>query len=155
MKRTVAMLALAAGLCPFVARPENPVVAATLRSDGTTNTWTQAELQDALGLLNRKYWRDMQTDSGRRQWHGSCRTSIDSNLCIRVWRYEDGFAWTNRWTRPVSDVERAAKVAARRAQILAARTNGLPSPVADIIARRTSAANGETNVVTVTIMPNP
>ena len=51
--------------------PADGVVMATQRSDGSTNTWTLAELQDALGLMNRKYWRDMKTAQGRREWHGS------------------------------------------------------------------------------------
>ena len=53
-----------------VAMAEEPVVAQTIRADGTTNTWTQADLQAALGLMNRMYWRDQETDSGRKKWHG-------------------------------------------------------------------------------------
>ena len=34
------------------------IVAVTQYADGSTNVWTQGDLQDSLGLLNRKYWRD-------------------------------------------------------------------------------------------------
>ena len=37
----------------------NEVVATTLLADGSTNTWTQSDLRDALGLMNRMYHRDM------------------------------------------------------------------------------------------------
>ena len=47
------------------------VVATTLRADGSTNTWTAAELQAALGLMNRMYKREVETDAGRRRWHGA------------------------------------------------------------------------------------
>lgn len=46
------------------------VVLVTSLSDGSTNPWTQVDLIDALGMVNRKYHRDMATDQGRRRWHG-------------------------------------------------------------------------------------
>ena len=50
--------------------PAAPIVAETLFEDGSTNTWTSADLQQALGLMNRKYHREQETDHGRAQWHG-------------------------------------------------------------------------------------
>jgi len=76
---------------------EDNVVAATLREDGATNKWTQADLQDALGLMNRKYWRDMRTEGGRRKWHGGVKHSIRTNeitrIIERVETYDDGFVY--------------------------------------------------------------
>lgn len=71
------------------------IVATTLRADGTTNTWTQAELADALGLMNRRYWRDMETDAGRRAWHGGLAASTDGTNAqgrlVRRDTYADGY----------------------------------------------------------------
>ena len=138
------LLPLAANSAPF---DPGDVIAVTTREDGSTNVWTAADAMDALGMLNRKYWRDMQTESGRREWHGTPTTRIDTNLLIRIWTYPDGFAWTNSWTRPKSDIERKMEEAARRAAALAARTNGLPEGVAKIIAERDAVDHGEPIVV--------
>lgn len=46
------------------------VVLVTRLADGSTNAWTQVDLIDALGMVNRKYHRDMASDQGRRRWHG-------------------------------------------------------------------------------------
>ena len=99
------------------------VIAATLRTDGTTNTWTAAELSDALGLMNRKYWRDMQTPAGRVSWHGKLeKQELHADEKILVEIYEDGFAWTNAVkataTKPVTPSgipERLAAIRAKRA----------------------------------------
>lgn len=73
----------------------NGVVAATLRADGSTNTWTEADLRDALGLLNRKYWRDMESQEGRRKWHGVPShhyvTNAAERTVQRIEIYPDGF----------------------------------------------------------------
>lgn len=67
----------------------------TLRADGSTNTWTEADLQDALGLLNRKYWRDMESQEGRRKWHGIPThhyvTNAAERTVERIEIYPDGF----------------------------------------------------------------
>ena len=75
-----------------------PVVAETLFADGSTNTWTAADLQTALGLMNRKYHREQETDAGRAKWHGKQMGQyfIDG---------EDGkqcrdFVWKERITLP-------------------------------------------------------
>ena len=81
----------------------NAVVAATLRSDGSTNTWTQTDLMDALGLLNRKYWRDMESQEGRRKWHGTPRhhyvTNATDRTVQRIEIYPDGFTNVVRGTK--------------------------------------------------------
>jgi len=152
---TIAIAALA--LANLAGQTDGPVVAQTIRADGTTNTWTQAELQTALGLVNRMYWRDMETSAGRERWHGKRvgTPQLDTNLCIQVWRYADGFAWTNAWTRPKSQMEReaeaAARAAARRKAEFERLTNAVPGIVAQILADREAASR--TNSVTVVVGP--
>lgn len=132
-----------------------PIVAETLFEDGTTNTWTQTDLTDALGLMNRKYHRDIETESGRTKWHGKRMGQYlidgeDGKQCL-VQLYEDGFAWTNAATRvALKDPEAAAKAkaAAEARQAEWERTH-LPPDVAALLQRRRDAANGVTNTVTV------
>jgi len=113
--------ALMAGMCSAeTAATTNGVVAATLRDDGSTNTWTQADLTDALGLMNRKYWRDMESPSGRAQWHGKIveshlETNETTRVIQRVDQYADGFVWREKGSkRRALTPEEAADVAARR-----------------------------------------
>lgn len=130
-----------------------PIVAETLFEDGTTNTWTQTDLTDALGLMNRKYHRDIETESGRTKWHGKRMGQYlidgeDGKQCL-VMLYEDGFAWTNAGTRvALKDPEAAAKAkaAAEARQAEWERTH-LPPDVAALLQRRRDAANGVTNTV--------
>lgn len=127
-----------------------PIVAETLFEDGTTNTWTQTDLTDALGLMNRKYHRDIETESGRTKWHGKRMGQYlidgeDGKQCL-VQLYEDGFAWTNTATRvALKDPEAAAKAkaAAEARQAEWERTH-LPPDVAALLQRRRDAANGVT-----------
>ena len=96
MKKLIA--AIAAVTCG-VAFADDQIVAQTLREDGSTNTWTQAELQQALGMVNRMYWRDMETDSGRRKWHGALVgqyvvTNDAGRVCV-VQLYSDMTCFTN------------------------------------------------------------
>lgn len=132
---------------------DQSVVVATLFEDGSTNTWTAADLQAALGLMNRKYHREQETESGRVTWHGKRMGQYildDGNggQCL-VQLYEDGFAWTNAATRVgLKDPEAAAKAkaAAEARQAEWERTH-LPPDVAALLQRRRDAANGVTNVV--------
>ena len=136
-----------------------PIVAETLFEDGTTNTWTAADLQQALGLMNRKYHREQETDHGRVTWHGKRMGQYlldDGNggQCL-VQLYEDGFAWTNAATRvTLKDPEAAAKAkaAAEARQAEWERTH-LPPDVAALLQRRRDAANGITTNATVTVAP--
>lgn len=132
---------------------DQSVVVATLFEDGSTNTWTAADLQAALGLMNRKYHREQETESGRVTWHGKRMGQYildDGNggQCL-VQLYEDGFAWTNAAKRvSLKDPEAAAKAkaAAEARQAEWERAN-LPPDVAALLQRRRDAANGVTNVV--------
>lgn len=121
---------------------DQSVVVATLFEDGSTNTWTAADLQAALGLMNRKYHREQETESGRVTWHGKRMGQYvldDGNggQCL-VQLYEDGFAWTNAATRVgLKDPEAAAKAkaAAEARQAEWERTH-LPPDVAALLQRR-------------------
>ena len=156
MKTTLALAATLAvvRLLSFPAfAVESPVVATTLLADGSTNTWTQADLQAALGLMNRMYHRDMDTDAGRAKWHGDRigqyilptgeTNSVGREVFVRVDLYADGFVVTNRAVRArksiIADPEAAAKAAAeakRRADEAraawesanSARSSGWPPP---------------------------
>ena len=144
---SAALLALAA--CPVAAAPAAaPVVAETLLADGTTNTWTQADLVDALGLLNRRYRRDIATESGRRAWHGrETAQALVTNAAGRIFMrrtYADGFTYDDE-ARPTSTRRAASNAVARVRASLPA--NGVPARLA---ARRAEAAanagTAETNV---------
>ena len=162
MKRLIITLCFSAALLFCVSSyADEPatnaqIVAQTLFEDGTTNTWTAADLQQALGLMNRKYHREQETDAGRAKWHGKRMGQYlidgeDGKQCL-VQLYEDGFAWTNAATRvALKDPEAAAKAkaAAEARQAEWERTH-LPPDVAALLQRRRDAANGVTNTVTNT-----
>lgn len=157
MKSKLKTLCLFAALllCVQTNAEEQPIVVETMFEDGSTNTWTQTDLTDALGLMNRKYHRDIETEAGRRQWHGKRMGQYlldDGNggQCL-VQLYEDGFAWTNKAVRVSRlDPETAAKAkaAAEARQAEWERTH-LPPDVAALLQRRRDTANGAANVVTV------
>ena len=134
---------------------DQPVVT-TLFSDGRTNTWTQADLVSALQLMNRRYHRDMQSESGRIGWHGKIvRTVVDTNALIMVRYHEDGYAHTNAWqSRNYNPTDAAVAAARRRAARLAAlnaKTSSLPAEVSSSVAENfTRPKVVETNV-TVTV----
>jgi len=149
---------------------DEQVVAATIRADGSTNTWTQADLQSALGLMNRMYWRDQETDAGRKKWHGErigeyllptgVTNANGAAQMIVVQLYQDGFVATNRMVRYrrsiVPDPEAAAKAAAeakRRADEARAawESANLPPDLAALRAAQRIAS--ETNEVTVIVGP--
>lgn len=134
---------------------EQPIIAETLFEDGKTNTWTQADLTQALGLMNRKYHREQTTEKGRVTWHGKRMGQYlldgEDGKKYLVLLYEDGFAWTNEATRVgLKDPEAVAKAkaAAEARQAEWERTH-LPPDVAALLQRRRDAANGATNAVTV------
>ena len=120
MKTRLVMAASIAAALTASADVTNSVLAATLRDDGSTNTWTQTDLTDALGLMNRKYWRDMESPSGRSQWHGKVvashlETNETTRVIQRVDQYADGFVWREKGSkRRALTPEEAADVAARR-----------------------------------------
>ena len=166
--KKILFLAIAA-VCA-VAQADDPIVAATIRADGTTNTWTQADLQAALGLMNRMYWRDQETDAGRQKWHGErigeyllptgVTNAHGAAQMMIVHLYADGFVATNRMVRYrrriMPDPEAAAKAAAeakRRAEEARAawESANLPPDLAALRAAQRIA--GETNEVTVIVGP--
>lgn len=119
MKTRLVMAASIAAPLTASADVTNSVLAATLRDDGSTNTWTQTDLTDALGLMNRRYWRDMESPSGR-AWHGKIveshlETNETTRVIQRVDQYADGFVWREKGSkRRALTPEEAADVAARR-----------------------------------------
>ena len=141
--------------------PAAPIVAETLFEDGSTNTWTAADLQTALGLMNRKYHREQETAAGRLAWHGRrmgqyvIESEVESGgvESVLVELYEDGFVWTNaakRVTRPDPEAAAKARAAAEARQAEWERTH-LPPDVAALLAARRAAAT--TNEVTVIVGP--
>ncbi len=167
MKKLLA-IAIAAALC--CAYAEDPVVAATVRADGSTNTWTQADLQAALGLMNRMYWRDQETDAGRRKWHGErigeyllptgVTNAHGQAQMVMIQLYQDGFVATNRMVRHsrslIKDPEAAAKAAAeakRRADEARAawESANLPPDLAALRAAQRLAST--TQDITVIVSP--
>ena len=128
--------------CAAAAADTN-VVFTTLYADGKTNTWTQADLVQALGLLNRKYHRDCETASGRQAWHGRLKKQIiNTNDLTRTEVYEDGKTFTQRWkiVTPAMAVSNANK----RVMI---STNGIPAKLAAARLRR-QKEKATTNTVT-------
>ena len=158
-----------AAMCGVLAA-DDPVVATTLLADGSTNTWTQADLQAALGLMNRMYHRDMGTESGRTKWHGDRigqyilptgeTNAVGREVFVRVDLYADGFVVTNRAVRArqsiIADPEAAAKAAAeakRRADEARAawEAANLPPDLAALRALQRLAATTQT----VTVVTGP
>lgn len=155
-------LAIIAALAIFAAYADDTpattnVVLQTQFEDGSTNTWTQADLVDALGLMNRKYHRDMQTEQGRREWHGNklgqylVTNAVGRIQIVRL--YADGFSHTSdAVVRPaaIADPEAAAKAKKKAEETLAAwEAAHLPPEIAALRAAQRAAA--QTNTVTVTI----
>ena len=132
-------------------------IAATIRSDGSTNTWTQADLTDALGLMNRKYWRDMENEAGRQQWHGSRMMQYvftnESGRLMRVCLYADGFCHTGMAQRArfAPDPEAKAK---RDAELRAWEAGHLPPDLAALRDVQRRAAEAAVSNVTVHVEGN-
>lgn len=124
-------------------------VVATLRADGSTNLWTAADLQDALGLLNRRYWRDMDTDAGRRGWHGEIiGAEVRTNAAGKVemaWTYADGYVHAAEMPRRIASAADAVTLAERRANARAARLAEWRARLdaANAVIARGEGANGE------------
>ena len=146
------------------------IVATSLRSDGTTNTWTAADLQSALGMVNRMYWRDMETHQGRKRWHGERlgqyiletgeTNSLGQAMICRVDLYADGFVATNRGLKVhntlVKDPEAIAKAAAEQkrkqdAMRAAWERANLPPELANL--RNAQRENQTTQTITVIVGP--
>lgn len=161
MKTKIALIALAAcaaligqaAATNWNAATAAPVVAETLLADGTTNTWTQADLVAALGLLNRRYRRDIKTPAGRRAWHGAeVGQALLTNDAGRIFMrrtYADGFTYDDAARRLT--VQQIASNAVRRVQSQLP-TNGVSPRVASL---RAQAANTPERVeINVTVDAN-
>ena len=146
-------LALAAALAPLTLRPDgtgDPVVAQTLFSDGTTNTWTQADLIAALQLMNRKYHRDCERAEGRRDWHGKLvgqSVATNGETLVKTERHEDGTVFT--FEAPY--VPPAVAVSNANARLRTTLVKGVPKALAEARLRREHEKASVSNVtVTVT-----
>ena len=160
MKHTIAPLALAAALAALAlpcraddataatataSTAETSSVVTTLLADGSTNSWTQADLVAALQLMNRKYHRDVETESGRKAWHGKLvSTVVDTNALVKVTTYEDGTEFRD----PFKVITPVASAQARVAQI-SVSTNGLPARLAAARLRRATEKAAVSNVTVI------
>lgn len=155
MKHILFLVTLIAGLSVY---GSTNIIATTQYADGSTNLWTQTDLQDALGLMNRKYHRDMEHRAGRIAWHGEVlqqyvMTNLVTKVLYRVDLHSDGY--THHYTpRKVTAADPEAKAKAeaenkaRQAAIRAAwEAANLPPELAALRAAQRAAAG--TNEVTV------
>lgn len=139
---TFAMLVLFCLIAVCCKADAETIVVTTEYSDGTTNTWTQSDLQSALGLMNRKYHRDMQSSEGRKAWHGNeaatlITTNETSGIIEKAVVYDDGYVHreqAHKKTTPTPVSELIKKQ--------------LPADVLKILQAR-EAAKSATNTVTV------
>ena len=133
-KKVVAVCAVALGVALALGALTSKVYAdevvlTTLFADGSTNTWTRADLVAALQLLNRRYHRDVSTASGREAWHGKkIAESVDTNTLTKVTRYEDGTSFTDA-ARIVTPADSAQAYRAKL-QKRTLTTNGVPAALA-------------------------
>ena len=124
------------------------VVFTTLKSDGSTNVWTQADLVAALGLINRKYHRDCETAAGRKAWHGKLKREIvNTNDLTKTEVYEDGTSFS----LPAKIITPSKAVASANKNRLA-NTNGIPAKLAQARLLR-AQEKATTNIVEKIITP--
>lgn len=121
------------------------VVATTLFSDGSTNTWTQADLVAALQLINRKYHRDCERHDGRQAWHGRIRQEVittNGEDLVKTEIHEDGqqFTFRSRYIPP------AVSVSNGNARLSTTMTRGVPKSLAKARLRRAQEKNTVSNV---------
>lgn len=118
----------------------------TTENEGVTNNWTQADIQAALTLLNKKYQRDCESPKGRSAWHGNVTQEIiDEDTETKTEVYEDGteFIYAFRVKTPAQQV-------ADRNKSLNVETNGVPKSLAE--ARlRWAKEQTTTNIVNITV----
>lgn len=104
----------------------------------------------ALGLLNRRYRRDIETESGRRAWHGrevgQTLLTNDAGRLVMRRTYADGFTFDDAARRQTARVAASNMAARVRASL---PTNGVSPRVASL--RAQSAANAGTTVTNVTV----
>lgn len=144
----VAFIAGAVVIATLIGKAEpiaSDVIFTTQYSDGRTNTWTQADLVQALGLLNRKYHRDCEKVGGRRAWHGKLKKEIvNTNELTKTEVYEDGTSFTYKFK--VKTPAQAVKDYNSRLS-----TNGVPARIAAARLKRMQE-KATTNTVDVTLV---
>ena len=149
MKKIILTVALLGAGVGVLAVESNEVVAATLFEDGSTNKWTVADLQSALGLLNRKYHREVRRPDGRKAWHGDLvREIIDTNNLQKIEVYADG----TQFTFPFVVRDSPAAISNRNAQLKTTMSKGVPVALAAARQRR-AEEKAQTNVVNVVVQP--
>ena len=149
MKKIIIVAALLGAGVGVLAVESNEVVAATLFEDGSTNKWTVADLQSALGLLNRKYHREVRRPDGRRAWHGDLvREIIDTNNLQKIEVYSDG----TQFTFPFVVKDSPAAISNRNAQLKTTMAKGVPVALAAARQRR-AEEKAQTNIVNVVVQP--
>ena len=149
MKKIIIVAALLGAGVGVLAVESNEVVAATLFEDGSTNKWTVADLQSALGLLNRKYHREVKRPDGRRAWHGDLvRQIIDTNNLQKIEVYSDG----PQFTLPFEVKDSPAAISNRNARLKTTMTKGVPAALAAARLRR-AEEKATTNIVNVVVQP--
>ena len=123
----------------------NSALVTTTNADGSTNSWTMADLVTALQLMNRKYHRDVATESGRVSWHGRLVSQeVDTNALVKVSTYADGTEFRDPWTTITASSSAAAKAAA-----LSVTTNGIPARLAAARLRRATEKAAQSNVTVI------
>ena len=144
MKSTLCALCV---LCGLNLAANTNVVFTTRLSDGSPNTWTLADLQQALELINRKYHRDCRTDSGRSAWHGKrISTVTDASNMVNIVTFEDGTVFRDAAPVRTPAQQVAASNAKRKTTVV---TNGVPAALA--AARRRRAAEIDQGVTNITV----
>lgn len=144
-------IAVATALLPIMSKgADNPIVAQTLFSDGTTNTWTQADLVSALQLMNRKYHRDCKRPAGRQDWHGKLvgqSVTTNGQMLVKTERHEDGTVFT--FEAPY--VPPAVSVSNANNRLKTTLVKGVPKALAEARLKRLQEKEAVSNItVTVT-----
>lgn len=156
MKTVIAILIAAICIGAYADDPapqQGDIIATTLFSDGSTNTWTQADLLAALQLINRKYHRDCLQGEGRKAWHGRLtHESVVTNEAgelVKTEYHDDGqtFTFTSRV------VTAAANVTASNSRLKTTMTRGIPAALAEARRRREEEKTTVSNV-TVNVEAN-
>ena len=118
--------------------------------------WTIKELKTRLDRLDRVYMNETKTESGRVKWHGPrVNTFDDTNACITVVTYEDGFKFTEPFTikKPQSLADRMERQRKLNEALEKRRLSKLPPALREVEKARAKAA-ATTNEVTATFSPD-
>lgn len=130
----------------------NKVVFTTLLEDGSTNTWTQADLVAALGLLNRKYHRDCEGAGGRKSWHGRLtKEVVDEDAETKTEVYEDGTTFVYKFRK----VTPSQAVKDHNSRLPTVKTNGVPPSLARARLARAKETQTTNTVIKVLVAGEP